>query len=294
MNSVERAVALVAQAYGIGPLLDVLDTTEPEPGPDDAYSDDLGGALLITKEAEPLEQAGRAIHPSESKQPEWFRKLPAAERQWLLHWSEGASFRMRGRGLDYRVGEFCHWARTVGVVVVPRTRPAHRVQIAIADAGLTGPLEPWLVLVATQRAELWPRVKLYAVAAGLAPWAADEAARRIVIGRREWDRERAKHFHMRVEDYAAATRTAECRLRDWLQQAATAFLRAYETPSEMQLNYGQQSGHKPDSLWHPERESETATGRRNSWRGTSPDNRTRAPACDKAGNKSSLGKKRAA
>ena len=286
MNSVERAVALVAQAYGIGPLLDVMDAMAPEPGPDDEYPADFGGALLIAKEAEPLEQAGRAIHPNQAKQPDWFRKLPPLERQWLLQWSEGASFRMRGRGVDYRVGEFCHWARTVGIVVVPRTRPAHLVHIAISDAGLSGPLEPWLVLVATQRIELWPKVRLYAIAAGLAPWAADEAARRIVVGQREWDRERAKHFHMRVEDYAAETRRAECKLRDWLQQAASAFLRAYETPSEMQLNYGQQSGHKPDSLWHPERESETATGGRKGGRGMSPDSSPRAPARDKAGNRS--------
>lgn len=257
MGSVEKAICLIAAAYGTGPLAGIR--TMPErywspacrvTGDGDESNPAASAGLLVARPTETIERAGRAINPKDPKQAKWLATMPPETRNAVHAWNEANSVRQSGRGVSYRVSEHVHWKRTVGTMVVPETRPTHGPMVALADAQLDGPLEGWLILAATMQVERWPDVRRFVVACGHPGWAADEAARRI-IARADPLRARAKLYGIRAETFGREVRSADCRLQGWLSEAARRFLDAYENPPDRMVNHGEANACRAETWWRP-------------------------------------------
>lgn len=195
MSATDRAVRLVALAYGCGRHLeDVADkfavsTRTQEGGPDDEENSNVAEGFYVTKQTETLMQAGRAINAKDAEQRRLLAGCDADTLRAAQEWSDTHRLAPRGRGLAYRVSEFEHWkTATQKVVRVPRARPTTRVLDALSDAELDGPLRSLLMFAATQDAHYWPEVRLHAVACGHAGWACDEAGLLLAIGECRKDR----------------------------------------------------------------------------------------------------------
>jgi hypothetical protein len=123
------------------------------------------------------------------------------------------------------------WSTSRTVVATPSHRHDTEAIVALSFAKLDGPLEPILLLYATEDVtRYWPIVKRFGLARN-ATWLDDcaitDAMQRILCGRAEMSQDtRAKELHMRASSYRELTNRAELVLRGWLQTSATRFLMA--------------------------------------------------------------------
>lgn len=282
MSATERAIRLIALAYGYGPHFDgVLDAyvapaqrwtpTNRRTGDGDENNPAGTSGLSISNRSETLMRAGSAINPKDRRQTQLLSRCDADKLRTAQEWSDANSIRKAGRGIDYKVHEFEHWQTVTSVVMVPRARPISRVLDALADAELDGPLEPLLMFAATQDPRYWPKVKLHAEACGHPSWACDEAGLLVALG--EWhtrrsrnskhnrsasrrQRDRAKALCMRIEDYATVVHAAFGRLDEWLNRASCRVLDAMAPESSVLQNFGEPSATLAETWWHPDRTRE--------------------------------------
>lgn len=265
---VDTAIRLVAQAYGYGRVLvsggftvgkaQPWQPTDRMTGDGDESNPAASPGLAICKPSETIEKAGTAINPKSPGHARWLNRMEPGERQAVDEWNAQAAFAIRGRGKAYRFGEFQHWQQTQGVMVFPQTRPRRCVLLALAVAKLDGPLDAWLHVVAAGHFAKWPDVRRYVVACGHEGWAADEAAYRLCV-RREPIRVRAKLQGIRAARYAAEVDRAEARLREWLERACFRLLAVYEREGGAE-NYGEPSGLRAETWWHPARSDPRRAG----------------------------------
>ena len=281
MTATERAIRLVALAYGYGPHFDgVLDAyaapaqrwtpTNRRTGDGDENNPAGTSGLSISNRSETLMRAGSAINPKDRRQVQLLSRCDVDKLRTAQEWSDANSLRKPGRGVDYKVHEFEHWQSVTAVVMVPRARPTTRVLEALADAELDGPLEHVLMFAATQDPRYWPKVKLHAEACGHPAWACDEAGLLLALGawqtRRNWNakhqrsptrrqRERANSLHIRTETYAVAVHAIGTRLEEWLERASRQLLEAIAPESNVVQNFGEPSASLAETWWHPARQS---------------------------------------
>lgn len=228
----DMACAILAACFGYGQAWDDVGCatfSRDVLGSEDDGKVPVGrDGAAITWQTETIEQAGKAIHPKSSHQPEWFLKLPRAKRDELLAWSEDPAHRMsqkRGDG----IGEFEQWTGHGGHTVVIHAHDNSQAAAALAMAKLPMPLEPMLRLVALEQADQWPIVLRYCLLVGLDCRACLDAMRRIL-----WPSPRIRKPTIdqgakggRADDYRRQVRAASRMMTGWLHEASVRFVTAY-------------------------------------------------------------------